>query len=404
MDQEFIHPNWHIILIHYPLGLLTVGVLIELLSFMWRRSSVRQAGRWMILLGALGCIPTMTMGLYAFRDVVSPQPIDSGQKWYQVVKNSIWGDAQWHHMDRHIWFTSSGSALVILAALVWLACSNVWRQKLYLPVMVMLLGSLGLLSAGAWHSGEAIYRHGTAVSLGAHESMSAAPAVALTPTTQPAMVITQASPSTPLHLGNSTSRTERPQIEHYIQPLQLHILLAGLTVAIALGALGLTIRRWTLEPRAIRYEEGVTLQRMVPTQDPARGEYAGQPPLGTGVTVAPPLFPARVWLAAALVAIGTAEAGIWFTADWRVTALTIPFQDAIARKDMQRLFGHVLFGASIVLLTLLLALLTRVARRSVVITSIISFLLVLAVAGQVWLGILMLFDSNMGPLTQFTRP
>jgi hypothetical protein len=40
MHDEFIHPNWHVILIHLPLGLLGVGVVIELLSFLWRRSGV----------------------------------------------------------------------------------------------------------------------------------------------------------------------------------------------------------------------------------------------------------------------------------------------------------------------------------------------------------------------------
>ena len=33
MRGELIAPNWHVILIHYPLGLLGLGLLIELLSF-----------------------------------------------------------------------------------------------------------------------------------------------------------------------------------------------------------------------------------------------------------------------------------------------------------------------------------------------------------------------------------
>lgn len=53
MAEQFISPNWHVILIHYPLGLLAVGILIEFFSFLgWRRSGFRTAGRWMILLGA----------------------------------------------------------------------------------------------------------------------------------------------------------------------------------------------------------------------------------------------------------------------------------------------------------------------------------------------------------------
>ena len=41
MPHEFIRPNWHVILIHYPLGLLVVGILIELFAFLWRRSGFR---------------------------------------------------------------------------------------------------------------------------------------------------------------------------------------------------------------------------------------------------------------------------------------------------------------------------------------------------------------------------
>src|SRR5688572_31469787 len=102
MSHEFIHPNWHVVFMHYALGLLTVGVFIELLSFMWRRSTVRLAGRWMLLIGSLAGIPTLTTGLYAFRDVVSPEPIDDQEKWYSVVQTSPWSDVQWAMMDDHI--------------------------------------------------------------------------------------------------------------------------------------------------------------------------------------------------------------------------------------------------------------------------------------------------------------
>jgi hypothetical protein len=80
-----------------------------------------------------------------------------------------------------------------------------------------------------------------------------------------------------------------------------------------------------------------------------------------------------------------------------LSALREPIQNQFARQEMQRLFGHVLFGVTIVLLTLLLA----VSTRSRVLTKLFALLLLLAVAGQVWLGILLLYDSNTGPLTGF---
>ena len=53
MGNVFINPNFHVILVHLPLGVFLLGVLIELLSFMYRRSTLSVAGRWMVLLGAL---------------------------------------------------------------------------------------------------------------------------------------------------------------------------------------------------------------------------------------------------------------------------------------------------------------------------------------------------------------
>ena len=45
MNRELIIPNLHVILIHYPLGVFFIDLIIELGSFIWRRSSVRTAGR-----------------------------------------------------------------------------------------------------------------------------------------------------------------------------------------------------------------------------------------------------------------------------------------------------------------------------------------------------------------------
>ena len=41
MAKEFINPNWHVILIHYPLGVFVLGVVIERFSFLYRRSTLR---------------------------------------------------------------------------------------------------------------------------------------------------------------------------------------------------------------------------------------------------------------------------------------------------------------------------------------------------------------------------
>jgi hypothetical protein len=417
MHGEFILPNWHVILIHYPLALLTVGVVIELLSFFWRASSVRIAGRWMILIGALASIPTVTMGIYGLRDVVVSGPIDDSQTWKQVVSRSRWTTQQWEHMDSHIWLAASGTAVAVLAAFIWLACSDRGRQRFYWPALILVVLGLALMNWGAWHSGEGIYRHGVAI----HQE---SPDVSVVPAALPAVATTTSAatqPAAPAPAADQQMMAAAPRprqdagprtVEYYIPPLQLHLLLAGMTVAIALGAFGLTLRRWAI----------LRCPVAPPGTRPDLAEHRLRPDLRS-VSVAPPadpspgivplpaIYPARLWLWALVFGLGTVAAGLWATGDWRLAGadrqgqpfqlVTEPFRNKFALQETGRLFGHVMVGSSIVLLLLLGAILTRVAPRHRGLTVLLMLLGVIAVAGQMWLGILMLFDSVHGPVTRF---
>src|SRR5687768_18387730 len=99
VSKEFINPNLHVILIHYPLGLLVVGTLIELFSFLgWRKSGFRTAGRWMLLIGILSLPPTMLSGLYALADVNRSADTPDDATWVEARNMSpIQGEA-WEMM------------------------------------------------------------------------------------------------------------------------------------------------------------------------------------------------------------------------------------------------------------------------------------------------------------------
>src|SRR5438105_3150724 len=123
MPHQFINPNWHVIFIHYPIGLLTIGLLIEIISFFNPRGGFRAAGRWMIGIGALLSLPALFSGIYAFRDVVSPDGY-MDQTWRDVKASSNWNEAQWFFMRRHIWLNSIATGLVVLIAVLWLASND----------------------------------------------------------------------------------------------------------------------------------------------------------------------------------------------------------------------------------------------------------------------------------------
>src|SRR3954465_12000314 len=89
VPKEFINPNLHVILIHYPLGLLVVGTLIEFFSFLgWRRSAFRAAGRWMLLIGILSLTPTLFSGLYALADVNRTSDTPDDATWMEIRQQS----------------------------------------------------------------------------------------------------------------------------------------------------------------------------------------------------------------------------------------------------------------------------------------------------------------------------
>jgi len=69
--------------------------------------------------------------------------------------------------------------------------------------------------------------------------------------------------------------------------------------------------------------------------------------------------------------------------------------------NQRRMGMHVAFGLTILLLTILMAVFARFAPHSRVTLAFFATLLVAAMAAQVWVGILMLYDSDDGPITRF---
>jgi uncharacterized membrane protein len=378
--DKFIIPNFHVILIHFPMGLLLIGVTIELFSFLWRRSSFRQAGRWMILLGTLMAVPALTSGLYALRDVVGHgADLDS---WSEFKAASNFNAHDWQFVRYHIVLNAAATGLALFATVMWLGASDTWRKILRIPALLMLVVAVGLMVDGGWHGGEMVYRLGFAV--------------------QGKLNVLPDTPDRPRDLQD--------KIEFYAPEGEVHLLMAGFVFALAAAALGLSIRRAVTA-------DTVIVQRISRTNVAASGgrEDAIKPisllqalnDPGDEIPVGPRVPAARFWVLAALVAIAAIASGLWF-GDYLA-----PWPRIIDRAHVQRAIQHIqdsknareglhiVFGASIVVLTVLLALLTRFAPKSRVFLSAFAFLLVLVMAVQIWLGVLLTFDGGRGPLARF---
>ena len=379
--DKFILPNFHVILVHFPLGLLLIGVAIELFSFPWRHSAFRQAGRWMILLGALLAVPAATSGLYALRDVAGHG--DDLDSWLEFKAASNFTARDWQFVQYHIVLNAVATGLALFAAITWLSASDAWRRVLRIPALLMLLVAVGLMVGGAWHGGEMVYRLGFGV--------------------QGKLNVLPDSPTKP--------QTLQDKIEFYAPEGEVHLLMAGLVIALSAAALGLSIRRAVTADTIIVQR----LRRDAPTA-PERQDIAKPISLlqalhdpGDEIPVGPRIPAARFWLLAALLALATIASGVWlgdseYFAPWP-QIINFAHVEQVIKNIPDYLQGreglHIVFGDLILLLMILLAILTRFAPRSRIMLSGLALLLVLAIAAQVWLGVLLTFDGGKGPKTHF---
>ena len=371
---ELVAPNLHVALIHYPLALLAVGLVIEVLAVLWPRSTARSAARWMIGIGVLSAVPAAFSGIYALRQVAR---VDQGvdRPWADVrTASPVLSDpATWQALKTHTLVQSIATAAAALAVVVWLGCSDRGRRFVYAPVLGVLILSIAAMGVGAWYSGEAIYKHGTGV------EVVGQPTDTLPPMTK---------------------------AEQLFPPVELHTIGAGTMLAVALAAIGLSFRKLAVTTG--------------PAADvgPDFGSTHVARSFNPNLEVAPPVPPLPVgkfWLAAFAVAVATSlggwlvlarASGAFETAHDRHKNLAKVLWEQVAPdvahgQRMTRPFAHLLAGGTIIGLPLVLAGLSRWAPHRRLLLAAVTLLLVGAVAAQVWFGILLLYDKPDGPLQRF---
>jgi uncharacterized membrane protein len=384
VDHPLIIPNYHVILIHAPLALLAIGTLIELFAFLWPRSTFRQAGRWMLLIGALSAIPAATSGLFAARQALS----DEEETSWALLQHSqkFQSDQQWEVLRDHVMLNAIAVGVFAFLVVAWLGSTDRVRRRLHLVFLIILLTGMGLLTAGAWHGGELVYRYST----GAISS----------PASQPSTSPTTAEQA---HTHGITGKTIREKVENVLPPIQAHVIMAGWVVAMALAALGLSIRQISMAPSP-RGDEAEVDQQLADALAPGRA-LASDPSFNVekarasllGEVEPPPVVipPARFWLIAMLLALITAPIGWWVVDILNVNAAI----DYL--KHYTRPMAHSILGGSIVVLTIILAIISRWAGRNKAAVLLFALLLLCVLAAQVWVGILLLYDGNQGALTRF---
>lgn len=373
MSHQFINPNWHPLLVHYPIALVIVGLLIEIFTAFNRRAVLRTAGRWMIALGVASAIPTLLSGIYAFRDVVTNQPMNADDAWHTVRTQSHWSDLQWTYMIRHIWLNAIATAIGAIVVFLWIATGPRLRRKLYALCFLGIVAVVALTSVGGWYSGESVYRLGTAVG--------------------------------PMNVGPKQNQEIVRDIWYYAPPLQTHLIIAGLAVAASLAAFALMLRRWEKPAPVTATVEDPALSSEAAQERLIHDAFAPAPYADDQLATHPPrVYPGWFYFTAAVLGLATAFFGAWATMDELNREALENNLKLLKDPDHRRLLIHVILGVAIIVLPLLAGLFVRFARRTRIIPLALASLMVLAIAAQVFYGVLLLYDGNEGPLFSFSTP
>lgn len=152
MTIEII-PNWHPILVHFTIALLSVSVVLFLAESFVRKSPLHiqlvTVARWNLWLGSLAAIATVIAGFDAFNSV----PHGSEAQHLAMI-------------DHRKWALSTAGLFLILA--VWSLAASLrgkadFRKSKNL-VFVFLMTVAGLMLATTGYKGaELVYRHGLGV-------------------------------------------------------------------------------------------------------------------------------------------------------------------------------------------------------------------------------------------------
>jgi len=77
--------NPHPMFVHFPIALLSVGLLFDILGLLLKRASLKNAGWWCLIVGVAGAIGAATTGLLAEESVPHSDAVHSIMETHETV-------------------------------------------------------------------------------------------------------------------------------------------------------------------------------------------------------------------------------------------------------------------------------------------------------------------------------
>ncbi len=131
-------PNIHPLLVHFPIALLTISVLFDLVYLLTKKEVFSSVGWWTQLAGVAGLAGTIVSGLYAERTVIIATEARSCFETHQQM--------------------AFVSATIFAILLLWRIASktNLPSKQRAAYLLLSLLGVIAMW-VGAWYGGEMVY-------------------------------------------------------------------------------------------------------------------------------------------------------------------------------------------------------------------------------------------------------
>ncbi|MEC4880808.1 MAG: DUF2231 domain-containing protein [Scytonema sp. PMC 1070.18] len=132
--------NIHPMFVHFPLALLAVGLLFDILGYFFKKESLTHAGWWCFLLGVISAVVTVFTGLQAEETV------------------TVSGEAH-EILEQHEHFQIS-STVVFVLLLIWRSLTRERTPRLPIIYFTIAVLTLAAISFGAHYGGELVYEYG----------------------------------------------------------------------------------------------------------------------------------------------------------------------------------------------------------------------------------------------------
>lgn len=139
--------HFHAMLIHFPIALLIIGFLFEIVSLISKREFFKNAAFYLIVLGALGTVASYLSG-NAAGEGIEEGPLKAPLELHeQAATISLW--------------------LTIITAIIYLIISITRYRKSWVKIIsvVFFAAVIGSIAWTGYLGGQLVYKHGAGVQL-----------------------------------------------------------------------------------------------------------------------------------------------------------------------------------------------------------------------------------------------